>query len=331
MTPTSTVRVISASDTQQALPMSDAVEIMKSAYAALSQGEAVLPLRTPIEIPQHHGTALFMPSYLPSLDRLGLKVVTLFDNNSERGLPRLQSIVLLLDGTTGVPLAVLDGATLTAIRTGAGAGAATDLLARKNATVATIFGAGVQGRTQLEAVCCVRTIRQAWVVDPNLEAARQFAEQMTERLKCTVVVATDPAEAVRQADIICTATVSGTPVFNDQHVGPGTHINAIGSYKPHVQEIPAATVARATIVVDHRASAMDEAGDLIVPLQQGLISEQQLQVELGDIVCGRQPGRTNDHDITFFKSVGVGIQDLTAATFVYDRALQLGLGVEAPL
>ena len=326
-----TIRVISAKDTRQALPIPEAIEIMKAAFAALSRGEAELPLRSQVEVPQHRGTALFMPSYLPSLDRLGLKVVTVFDNNSQQGLPRIHSIMLLLDGKDGTPLAMLDGATLTAIRTGAASGAATDILARKNATVATIFGAGVQGRTQLEAMCDVRAIRQTWVVDPDPQVAREFAEQMTQRLQVDVAVAREPAEAVRQADIICTATPSDTPVFDDRDVKPGTHINAIGSYKPHVQEIPAATVARVTIIVDHRASALDEAGDLIVPLQQGLINSEQLQVELGDVVNGTRAGRTSEHEITLFKSVGVGIQDLAAATVIYDRAMQLGLGIDAPL
>ena len=331
MTHQRTIRILSADNVRQALPMSDAITIMKSAFVALSQGDAVLPPRSHIEVPDQRGTALFMPSYLPACQRLGLKVATLFDNNHQHDLPRLQSVMLLVDGSTGSPLAVLDGATLTAIRTGAASGAATDILARRDAAVVAVFGAGVQGRTQLEAVSCVRSIRLVYIVDPNQEAAQSLASQMSQCLNVQILIGDKSDLAVREADIICTATASATPVFVDRDVELGTHINAIGSYKPEVQEIPEKTVARARIVVDHRASALDEAGDLIIALQKGLIRREDLQTELGDVISGRASGRSSDDEITLFKSVGVGVQDLAAASFVYNRALELNLGVDAPL
>ena len=324
-----TVRIFSASDVRQALPMAEAIAVMKATFAILSRGEAVLPLRTHIEVAKHRGNALFMPSYLPSEDRLGIKVLTLFEGNADRGLPRIQSLMLLLDGATGSPLALMDGASLTAIRTGAASGAATDLLARPDASVVVIFGAGVQGRTQLEATCCVRTIRHAWIVDPNAEAAREFAREMSDRLQVEVRVALSAAEGVRDADILCTATVARTPVFAHADLKPGVHINAIGSYQPAVREIPEETVARARIVVDHRVSALAEAGDLIVPLNKGIIQASALQTELGEIACGAKRGRISAHDITLFKSVGVAIQDLAAAARVLQRGVELRLGTQA--
>jgi ornithine cyclodeaminase/alanine dehydrogenase-like protein (mu-crystallin family) len=325
------VRVLSADDVKRTLPMGEAVEIMKSAFAALSRGEAVLPPRAHIDVAEPTGTALFMPSYLPSLKRLGLKVATLFDGNQRLGLPRLQSLVMLVDGDTGSPLAILDGASLTAIRTGAASGAATSLLARESARRVAVFGAGVQGRTQLEAVCCVRGIADVSIQDPDVRAAEAFAREMSERLNVKCRVARDAADAVREADVICTATVSETPVFDDALLMPGVHINAIGSYKPHVQEIPEETVARAKIVVDHVEGALEEAGDLIVPLRKGLVTQDRVQTELGEVIAGAKPGRTSEDEITLFKSVGVGVQDLTAAAHVYDRAVELGLGVDALL
>ncbi|MHB1034208.1 MAG: ornithine cyclodeaminase family protein [Pirellulales bacterium] len=326
-----TVWILSASDVQRALPMADAIAAMKTAFATLSRGEVVLPPRTHLEVTKHRGDALFMPSYLPAEDRLGIKVLTLFEGNADRGLPRIQAIMLLVDGATGSPLAVMDGASLTAIRTGAASGAATDLLARPDASVVAIFGAGVQGRTQLEAVCCVRAIRQAWIVDPNAEAADRFAREMSERLHLGVRVARNAAEAVRDADIVSTATVARTPVFADADLKSGVHINAVGSYQPDVQEIPEETVARAKVVVDHRPSALAEAGDLIVPLAKGLLRESDLATELGQIVNGTAQGRTSAADITLFKSVGVAVQDVAAAARVLKRAAQLGLGTQAAL
>ena len=325
------IRILSASDVRQALPMKDAIEVMKSAFVALSRAETVLPLRSQIDVPKHHGTALFMPAYWPTQNRLGLKVVTLFDQNIAQGLPRIQSVMLLVDGSDGSPLALLDGASLTAIRTGAASGAATDLLARKDATQATIYGAGVQGRTQLEAICCARSIRRVFVVDPHPEIAESFAREMSERLDMEVLCAVEPSEAIGETHVICTATPSATPVFEDRDLPLGVHINAIGSYQPHVQEIPEQTVARARIVVDHRASVLEEAGDLIVAIKNGLLKREDVNTELGDVICGSKPGRCSDDEITLFKSVGVGVQDVAAAAYVYERALQLGLGVMAPL
>ncbi len=311
--------------------MADAIAAMKTAFAMLSRGEAVLPPRTHIELPKRGGNALLMPSYLPAADRLGIKVLTLFEGNAQRGLPRIQATMLLVDGTTGSPLAVMDGAALTAIRTGAASGAATDVLVRPDASVAAIFGAGVQGRTQLEAICSVRAIGRAWIVDPDAQAAARFAREMSELLRVDVRVARCATEAVREADIVSTATVARTPVFADADLKPGVHINAIGSYQPDVQEIPEETVARARIVVDHRPSTLAEAGDLLVPLGKGLIQESDLATELGEVIIGAKPGRTSADEVTLFKSVGVAVQDLAAAARVAERAAELGLGTQVAL
>lgn len=322
---------LSAEEVRQVLPMAEAIACMKEAFVALSRREVELPPRGHIAVPQHQGNALFMPAYWPGPDQLGVKAITLFDGNHARGLPRIQSVMLLFDGTTGSPTAVMDGTSLTAIRTGAASGAATDLLARRDAEVVAIFGAGVHGRTQLEAVCCVRWIEMAWVFDPRRDDAVAFAHEMTERLEIPVRVASSPAEALADADVVCTATTSRTPVFADRDLKPGVHINAIGSYLADVQEIPAETVLRSWIVVDHRESALAESGDLIVPLRQGLLPPDAVKMELGEVAAGEQPGRASDDQLTLFKSVGVGIQDLTAAHAALSRAKQLGLGTALTL
>jgi alanine dehydrogenase len=225
----------------------------------------------------------------------------------------------------------LDAASLTALRTGAVSGLATDLLARPDAQNVTIFGAGVQGRTQLVAVSSVRPIRQVTVYDLDSAVARRFADQMSAELQVPVTVATSSTDAVDKADIICTATVATKPVFLDRDLPPGVHINAVGSYQPNVQEVPTETVQRARIVLDHRASALAETGDLIIPLAAGVVTRDDLDAELGDVVTGKTVGRRAADEVTLFKSVGLAVQDLVAAHVALTSAERLGLGTVVSL
>jgi ornithine cyclodeaminase/alanine dehydrogenase-like protein (mu-crystallin family) len=321
---------LSAAEVRQALPMPDAIAAMREAFVQLSCGRVILPPRVRIDVPCDNGVALFMPCHVHERKLFGLKLVTLFDRNREKGLPLVQALVILADGTTGAPLAVMDGASLTALRTGAASGVATACLAREDAEVATVFGGGVQARTQLEAVCCVRHIRHARVYDADPSAADRFAAEMSQRLGLQVQRAADPAQALEDAAVVCTATTSSRPVFQDHELPPGVHINAVGSYKPDVAEIPCETVCRARIVVDHRASALEEAGDLLLPLRQGRIRKEHMHTELGEVLAGRAPGRHSASEITLFKSVGVAIQDLFAAARAAANARTLHLGIDLP-
>ncbi|MDY7040296.1 MAG: hypothetical protein SVX38_05495, partial [Chloroflexota bacterium] len=238
MNPTFTLRVLSKKDVQQAVSMARAIEIVKRAFAQLSSGKAVVPIRTQLPVDRHQGVTLFMPAYLSETDDLGVKIVSVFPRNLERDLPTIFALVVVVEAGTGRPIAAMDGTYLTALRTGAASGAATDLLARPDAHVAAVFGAGAQGRTQLEAVCQVRDIGRVWVFDANAEAAARYAGDMRVRggrIPTDVRVAGSPAEAVREADVICTATTSGTPVFADGDLRPGVHVNAIGAFTPQMQ------------------------------------------------------------------------------------------------
>jgi ornithine cyclodeaminase/alanine dehydrogenase-like protein (mu-crystallin family) len=256
-----------------------------------------------------------MPAYLPQTGRLGLKLISLCEDNPAKGLPMAQAMAILMDAERGTPLAVMEAAHLTAVRTGAASGVATDALARQDARVAAIFGAGVQGKTQLEAVAAVRPIRKAFIFDVNPSAAADYAVEMGKRLSLDVEPAASP-EALREADIISTATTSITPVFLDRDLKPGVHINAIGSYKPHVREIPGETVLRALVYVDQRKACLEEAGDLIIPLREGLIDGGHIRGEIGEVLAGLKPGRNSGQDITLFKSVGNAAQDLAIASLV---------------
>ncbi len=322
--------ILNAADVRRALPMKAAIAAMKRAYAAFSVGRSEAPLRTHLPVAPQAAAALFMPAFVQDEEggALALKAVTLFPGNPARGLPFIHAAVLLLDAANGRPQALLEGGALTAIRTGAGAGAATDLLARPDSRVAAIFGAGVQSRTQLEAICTVRPIQTAFVYDPDPAKAAQFVQEMAGigPIPTDVRVVDLPGTAVRQADIICCATTSTTPVFDDADLKPGVHINGVGSYTPEMQEIPAASVARARLVVDSRAACLAEAGDLIQPIQAGLFTANHIWAELGEIVLGARDGRAAPDQITCFKSVGIAVQDAIAAQSALQTARELGLG-----
>lgn len=324
--------ILSADDVRKSLPMRETIEAMKQAYAALSSGKAEVPLRTRLPISNHDALAIFMPAYVQAgeADALAVKVVSIFPNNPARGLPYIQAAVVAFDAATGQVSAMIEGAALTAIRTGAGSGAAIDLLARKDSKTVAIFGAGAQGRTQLEAACSVRKIEKAWIYDSSLERAKAFAQEMAGKgpVPADLEPASSPGEAVHAADIICTATTSVAPVFMDADLKPGTHISAIGAYTPEMVEIPAETVIRAKVFADSRSAVLEEAGDLIQPMQKGLISENHILAELGEVVPGKKPGRTSESDITLFKSVGVAAQDAMAAQLALKNAREMGLGQE---
>jgi len=313
--------------------MPDAIELMKSAFIELSAGRTVSPLRTVISLDDREGDVLFMPAYVPAMDALGLKTVSVFRRNPERGLPVIHAIVGLVDPQTGQPLAIMDGTFLTALRTGAVSGAAADLLARTDSRVLAAIGAGAQGVTQIAAVCAVRPIERVIAVDVSeaaLERLRQTLRNDWPEIESRLETTTDAA-GVREADIICTATTSRTPVFQDADVRLGTHVSAVGAYTPEMQELPAATVARATVVVDAVEAALAEAGDLIIPLRDGLVSREHFARELGMVASGAAPARVSTDEITLFKSVGNAVQDVVVARRAVDRARERGLGTEIDL
>jgi ornithine cyclodeaminase len=326
--------VLTRSQVRELVPMPDAIELMKTAFAELSAGRTVSPLRTVIPLPEREGDALFMPAFVPAMDALGLKSVNVFRRNPERGLPVIHAIVSMVDPETGQPLAIMDGTYLTALRTGAVSGAAADLLSRPESHVLAAIGAGAQGVTQVVAVCAVRAIERVIAVDVNasaLERMRQLLRNDWPEIESRLETSTDAAAAVREADIICTATTSHTPVFRDEDVRSGTHISAVGAYTPEMQELPAGTVARATVVVDAVEAALSEAGDLIIPLRDGLVTREHFARELGMVATGAAPGRTSDDEITLFKSVGNAVQDVVVAKRAVERAREQGVGVEIEL
>ena len=332
------IRILTAEDVRRSLPMDAAIVGMKEAYRQLSAGEATLPLRSRIEMRGENGVALFMPAAMqgdsaePS-GALAVKVVSVFRENPTHGLPLIHALVLVLEASTGRPLALLEGGTLTAIRTGAGSGAATDLLARPDAATVAIFGSGVQARTQLQAVCTVRTIKRGWVYNRTPAKAEVFVAEMRgqDPIPRDLRVATSPKQALAGADIVCTATTSNSPVFDGGDLKPGMHINAVGAFTPDMQEVDTETIRRALVVVDSHEAALTEAGDLIAPISAGVVGTDHIHAELGEIVAGEKHGRTTPDQITYFKSCGVAVQDVAAAQIALSGSERLGLGTMVSL
>lgn len=326
----SSIRFFSGSDIRRLLTMEQCIEAMTTAFAALSAGEAVMPVRTRLELPPGNGNALFMPAYMPSIGRVGVKTITNNIDNPAKGLPMNHALIVIFDSVTGAPLALLDGEAITALRTGAVSGLATALLARKSARTAAIIGTGVQGESQLEAVCTVRPITRAYVFDLQAEKAESFAGKMSKRLNVEILVAPSPA-VLCEADVICTATPSQRPVFEDALLKPGVHINAVGAYKPEMVEIPPETIVRAKVVVDQRDGCLAEAGDILQPLTKKLITKDHIHGDLGEVVTGQVSARESEDEITVFKSVGVAVQDLVSADLVLRKGIETGIGTELSL
>jgi len=319
------LRILSAEDVRRALPMADAIEVMRRAFGQLSASRADMPLRTRLTTDQ--GLLLLMPAFLRDSRELAVKAVSIWGDNPGKGLPAVIALATVFDPDTGEPKAIVNGEALTALRTGAGGGLATDLLARPDAHIVTVFGSGVQARAQLEAACVVRKITTVRIVGRTSSSVEAFAQEIAGWPAAPQVeLPTSRQAAVEGADIIITATTSEKPVFDGTHLSPGTHITGVGSYAPHMQEVDPVTVKKAKIVVDSLQACLAEAGDLVIPLEKNIIRKVDIHGELGSIVNGQIPGRESPKEITFFKSVGVAVQDASAASAIVREAEAQGLG-----
>jgi ornithine cyclodeaminase/alanine dehydrogenase-like protein (mu-crystallin family) len=321
---------LSESDIKSVISMKESIFLMRNAFRQISEGGVNTPTRTQIAIAKHDARALFMPAYSDENDLISLKLVTLFNNNAKMKLPLIHALVIVMDGTTGRPVAVIDGEYLTALRTGAASGLATDLLSRKDARILGIFGAGVQGKTQFAAVCEVREIDKVFIFDNNPDAADTLVKYGNNELNVVTELGTSRKQ-IGDCDIICTATSSPNPIFSDSEINVGVHINAIGAYQRDKREIPGETILRAKLVVDQRSACLIEAGDVIIPLQKKLIQENHIYAELGEIVTKEKTGRSDHTEITVFKSVGNAAQDLITADAIVRKAKEEGIGTTISL
>ncbi|HEX2922714.1 MAG TPA: ornithine cyclodeaminase family protein [Chloroflexota bacterium] len=313
------------------LQMDELVPALEAAQIEYSAGKCVQPMRYGVKIPGHPGSLDMMSGYLPDSDALAVKVLSLRTENPNRGLPIIHATALLLDSATGRLLALMDGGAITAARTAAVSGVATRYLARPDATSLGIIGTGRQARTHLWAMTVVRDIRLVRVYNPHQDSALAFKMEMEARFGIPIEVMQTPESVVRGADILVLSTTATEPVVRSEWVSPGMHINSIASATPQVREMESAVVARAKVVVDSREAALHEAGDLLIPISEGLISADHIYGEVGEIAGGIKAGRTSAEEITVYKSLGLAIQDTAVAKVLYEKAVSTGVGLQVDL
>ncbi len=319
--------ILSQSDVERLLPMNVCIVLMERALTSLAQGETILPLRTVVRLSDGHNAFAVMPAVITSPMTIGAKVITVFPGNRGTALDSHQGAVLLFDPANGQLAAVINATAITTTRTAAVSALATRVLARADATRLVIIGAGVQAHAHLDAIRQVRTITSLRVVSRNAENAAKLAERARAHYGIADAAAsTTAADAVREADIVCTTTSSTTPVLHGDWLAPGTHVNAIGACTPNARELDSAAVVRSRLYVDRRESALAEPGDIVTPLHDGEIGPEHVVAELGELLIGRGEGRRNAQDITLFKSLGLAIEDLAAAWFVMTEGAAIHAG-----
>ena len=324
--------ILNRGDVEAVLSMREAIDVLERAFRELAEGKATVPTRLGLSVAEANGVLLAMPAHLTASGALGMKLVTSYpDNPGKYHLPTIQATILYYDHLTGRPLALMEGAHITAVRTGAASGLATRYLARETSRVVGLIGSGVQAETQLEAVCCVRPVIKANVYSPTPSRAASFAARMSARLDVDVRPVDEARHAVEGCDIVIAATSAKNPVVKGEWIGAGTHINGVGSHAPEKRELDSDAVRKAKVVVDSMAGALQEAGDLLLPIAEGVITKKHIYAELSEVVAGSKPGRTGQQEVTFFKSVGMAIEDVAVAQLVYERARSLGIGRDLDL
>lgn len=314
------VRILSQADVEELLPMEACVDVMAEALGSLARGDALMPLRSLLWKTDRSGLLGLMPAYLDTPPTFGLKAITVMPENHGTEHDAHQGVVLLFEADHGCLRAILDATAVTAIRTAAVSGLATRLLARDDAGDLAILGSGVQAASHLRAMRAVRTLRSVRVWSRNRESAQRFADRESAAVGLPIEVCGTARKAVQGADLICTTTAAREPVLEGAWIAPGAHLNAVGACVPTARELDTDAVRRARLFVDARESAHQEAGDFLIPLAEGAISEDHIAGELGEVVIGRVPGRRAPEEITLFESLGLGIEDLAAARAVHARA-----------
>ena len=311
----SRIPFIDAPTVRRVLGMNACIDLMADTQSAISRGEITLPLRSFVPVAGGKGVLGLMPGEIPAA--FGAKLISLYPANPNRKLPAIQGCIVLFDRETGTPDAVIDGGSITAIRTAAASGAATRELARPESRVLALLGYGVQAETHLEAMCCVRPVREVRVWGPSIGKARSFAKRHTTGDRAVTAVAT-AREAILGADIVCAVSSSDEPVIEGRWLAPGSHLNLVGSHTATTREADGETLRRARVFTEITSFAMQEAGDILLAIEEGMISADDLCGEIGALLDGRIDGRRDENEITLYESLGNTAQDLAAARYVYE-------------
>jgi ornithine cyclodeaminase/alanine dehydrogenase-like protein (mu-crystallin family) len=325
------ILILTHDEVEELLPIRECIPVMAEALAELARGNMFQPLRMIITPPGAAGDMALMPSYRSgNRAAYGVKTVCFFPENPSKGLDSHQGSVMLFSAETGELMALMNASAITAIRTAAVSGVATQLLAREDAGELAIIGTGVQARTHIEAMACARPIKRVRVASRNFEHARAFADEFSQRYSFPVEPADSVEAAVRGADLIVTATTAAAPILKREWVSAGAHLNVVGSSIPTTREVDSATIAASSLFVDRRESTINEGGDYLFALREGAIGPDHIKAEIGEVLIGAKPGRTSPDEITVFKSLGLAIEDLASADYLYRKATanQKGIWVE---
>jgi len=324
------ILILNSTQIRELLPMPDCIELMADALSALARDEVHQPLRTIVRPPNARGLLGLMPAYRAGeRGAFGLKAICVFPENPSQGKDAHQGAVTLFSRETGELLALMNASEITAIRTAAVSAVATRLLAREDACELAIIGAGVQARTHLAAIACVRAIKRARIVARNFEHAQILVDEMQPKFPFPIEAVRKNEEAVRGADLIVTATSSLEPVICNDWISPGAHVNAIGTHSPTSREVDSATMAAARIFVDRRESALNESGDYLLAAKEGVVGPESIVGEIGELLIGTKSGRSSATEITLFKSLGLAIEDVACAEYLYHKARAENVGTWA--
>lgn len=323
--------LLSQDDVVRCLSMAECVEVVDEALRAVAREDVVLPVRTIVWLPDRHGLLGVMPGYLGTGKTLGVKAITVMPGNHGSPLDSHQGVVLLFDAERGRLLSILDATAITTIRTAAASAAATRALARSDAADLAILGTGVQAAAHIDAMRAVRPIRRVRVWSRSPANAQTFAVKEGARHGIEVTTAGSAREAVLGADLICTVTSASEPILEGAWIAPGAHVNAVGACVPRCRELDTEAVRRARVYVDHRAAALAEAGDLLIPIAEGAIEATHIVGEIGGVFAGAVPGRRSPEEVTLFKSLGIAVEDLAAAARAYANAHAAGIGADVTM
>lgn len=323
---------LSKEDISKVITMKEVIAAVKGAFEMVAEDTVDIPLRTKIPAPKVSGEFLFMPAYAESLNAAAVKVINIFSKNIDKGLISAPAQTLLIDGETGYIIALMDGNYVTQLRTGASSGVAFELLANKDAKIGAMIGTGGQAATQLEAMICACDLEEVKIYDMNKERLDAFVADMTEKLAAygtKFTAAKDSDDCIADADVLITVTPAKDPVFDGTKIKPGCVISAVGTYEPHKHELDPAVLPRTSkIYCDSVSAALSETGDLLIPIADGIISEADINGNIGDVSLGKIVGRESEDEIIVYETVGVAAQDLCTAKVIYDKAVEMGIGVQ---
>ena len=317
--------VLTSDDVESILTINDTISLLEKSFIELSRKQVNMTDRDVFVLEDKNGWFGIMSAHMKNMAALGTKLVTVFPKNIEINKPTTQAVISLIDVNTGELIGIIDGSLITGMRTGATTGIATKYLSKKNSSKLSILGSGFQSKFQLMAICSVRHIKEIFINSPSIDSKSNYIHELEDLLDIPIIIEKNITKLIN-TDILVTSTTSPIPLFDGNLLDNGIHINCIGAHTKETREVDLRTIEKSKVVVDERSAALREAGELIIPIQNGEITDNIIYAELAEIVSGQKPGRLTDDEITLFKSMGLSLEDISTAKFVFDKAIEKGLG-----